>query len=321
MHVWRQGRRGLGGITIAVSFRFARIAGLTSAAVHCAAVAALLGLALGLVPVAVSAQSEPGPALTRTAGGYEVSFFIDPFPAAAGALGRIGAGVADAATGEAVAGVTAELEIVDPLDGTVSRVPLQPDEERPGRFEEAGFFFPREGDWTARLIVGGPLGRETVEIVIPATLRAVADEIAEGVGGPYSITIGANPVAPVAHLGSRFTTLVLTHPGGESAPETRLTYRFTNPQTGEQLDLEGTKRPDQPDFFQNLITFLTAGTWQFTATVESPLGTGSIEGAIIVQENTDAGASGTALWASIMGLLILGGVFLAWRWRNAANRG
>ena len=281
----------------------------------------LLGLGLGLVPAAVGAQDEAAPTLTETAGGYEVSFFIDPFPAAAGALGRIGVGIADAASGEAVAGATAELEIVDPLDGTASRAPLEPDEERPGRFEEAGFFFPREGDWAARLIIDGPLGRETVEIVIPATIRAVADEIAEGVGGPYSITIGANPVSPVAHLGSRFTTLVLTHPGGQSAPETRLTYRFVHPATGERLTLEGVKRLDQPDFFQNLITFLTPGTWHFTATVESPLGTGSIEGAIMVRENTDAGVGGTALWASIMGLLIFGGAFLAWRYRNAAKRG
>ena len=236
-------------------------------------------------------------------------------------MGRIEVAVADAATGAPVAGVTAALVIVDPLDGTESRVELEPDGERPGRFEEAGFFFASEGDWTARLILDGPLGHETMEIVIPATIRAVADEIAEGVGGPYSISIGANPVSPVAHLGSRFTTLVLTHPGGESVPETRLTYRFTKPQTGERLDLEGTRRLDQPDFFQNLITFLTPGEWRFTATVESPLGTGSIEGAIVVRENTDAGASGTALWASVMGLLIFGGVFLAWRWRNAAKRG
>ena len=322
MHVWRTGRQGLGGITIADSFRFANTASFASAAAWCAAmVAVLLGLGGGLVPVAVTAQDEAVPALTKTAGGYEAAFFIDPLPAAAGALGRIEVAVADAATGAPVAGVTAALVIVDPLDGTESRVELEPDGERPGRFEEAGFFFASEGDWTARLILDGPLGRETMEIVIPATIRAVADEIAEGVGGPYSISIGANPVSPVAHLGSRFTTLVLTHPGGESVPETRLTYRFTKPQTGERLDLEGTRRLDQPDFFQNLITFLTPGSWRFTATVESPLGTGSIEGAIVVRENTDAGASGTALWASVMGLLIFGGVFLAWRWRNAAKRG
>ena len=318
MHVWRTGRRGLGGITIADSFRFANTASFACAAARCGALVAVL---LGLVPVAVAAQDEAVPALTETAGGYEAAFFIDPLPAAAGALGRIEVAVADAATGAPAAGVTAALVIVDPLDGTESRVELEPDGERPGRFEEAGFFFASEGDWTARLILDGPLGRETMEIVIPATIRAVADEIAEGVGGPYSISIGANPVSPVAHLGSRFTTLVLTHPGGESVPETRLTYRFTKPQTGERLDLEGTRRLDQPDFFQNLITFLTPGSWRFTATVESPLGTGSIEGAIVVRENTDAGASGTALWASVMGLLIFGGVFLAWRWRNAAKRG
>ena len=284
-------------------------------------VAVLLGLGGGLVPVVV-AQDEAVPAFTETAGGYEAAFFIDPLPAAAGALGRIEVAIADAATGAPAAGVTAALVIVDPLDGTESRVELEPDGEQPGRFEEAGFFFASEGDWTARLILDGPLGHATMEIVIPATIRAVADEIAEGVSGPYSISIGANPVSPVAHLGSRFTTLVLTHPGRESVPETRLTYRFTNPQTGERLeDLEGTKRLDQPDFFQNLITFLTPGEWRFTATVESPLGTGSIEGAIVVRENTDAGASGTALWASVMGLLIFGGVFLAWRWRNAAKRG
>ena len=287
---------------------------------YAAMVAVLLGLGGGLVPVVV-AQDEAVPAFTETAGGYEAAFFIDPLPAAAGALGRIEVAIADAATGAPVTGVTAALVIVDPLDGTESRVELEPDGERPGRFEEAGFFFASEGDWTARLILDGPLGRETMEIVIPATIRAVADEIAEGVGGPYSISIGANPVSPVAHLGSRFTTLVLTHPGGESVPETRLTYRFTKPQTGERLVLEGTRRLDQPDFFQNLITFLTPGEWRFTATVESPLGTGSIEGAIVVRENTDAGASGTALWASVMGLLIFGGVFLAWRWRNAAKRG
>ena len=287
---------------------------------YAAMVAVLLGLGGGLVPVVV-AQDEAVPAFTETAGGYEAAFFIDPLPAAAGALGRIEVAIADAATGAPVTGVTAALVIVDPLDGTESRVELEPDGERPGRFEEAGFFFASEGDWTARLILDGPLGRETMEIVIPATIRAVADEIAEGVGGPYSISIGANPVSPVAHLGSRFTTLVLTHPGGESVPETRLTYRFTKPQTGERLVLEGTRRLDQPDFFQNLITFLTPGEWRFTATVESPLGTGSIEGAIMVRENTDAGASGTALWASVMGLLIFGGVFLAWRWRNAAKRG
>ena len=301
-------------------FPFSRLA--TGAGIRrAAAVAVLVGLGLGLAPAAVGAQDETAPTLTETAGGYEVSFFIDPFPAAAGALGRIGVAVADAAAGGPVAGVTASLEIVDPLDGAVSRVALEPDEERPGRFEEAGFFFPREGTWTARLLLEGPLGRETMEIAIPATIRAVADEIAEGVGGPYSISIGANPVSPVAHLGSRFTALVLTHPGRESVPDARLTYRFIRPETGERLDLEGTQRLDQPDFFQNLITFLTAGTWRFTATVESPLGTGSIEGQIVVRENTDAGAGGTALWASIMGLLIFGGAFLAWRYRNAAKRG
>lgn len=280
----------------------------------------LVGLGLALAPAAAVAQDEAAPTLTETAGGYEVSFFIDPFPAAAGALGRIEVAVADAASGGPVAGVSAALEIVDSVDGMVSRVNLQPDAERPGRFEEAGFFFQREGDWEARLAIDGPLGRETAEIVIPATLRAVADEIAEGVGGPYSITVGANPVAPVAHLGSRFDTLVLTHPSGESVPDSRLTYRFIRPETGERLDLEGTKRPDQTNRFQNLITFLTPGTWRFTATVESPLGTGSIEGQILVRENTDAGAGGTALWASIMGLLIFGGAFLAWRYRNAAKR-
>jgi len=308
----------LGGITIASSFDFAGFAG--AGIRRAAAVAVLVGLGLGFAPAAAGAQDEAPPTLTETAGGYEVSFFIDPFPAAAGALGRIGVGVAEGATGGPVAGATAALEIVDPVDGSVSRVALQPDEGRPGQFEEAGFFFPREGVWETRLILDGPLGRETVEIAIPSTIRAVADEIAEGVGGPYSISIGANPVSPVAHLGSRFTALVLTHPGGESVPDSRLAYRFINPETGERLDLEGTQRLDQRDFFQNLITFLTPGTWRFTATVESPLGTGSIEGQIVVRENTDAGYGGTALWASIMGLLIFGGAFLAWRYRNAAKR-
>ena len=310
-----------GGTVIADFSSFATFATFArGVARRAAAVTVLLGLGLGLIPGAVGAQNEAVPALTRTAGGYEAAFFIDPFPAAAGALGRIAVAVSDASTGDPVMGLTAALEIVDPLDGAVSRVALEPDEERPRRFEEAGFFFPREGTWTTRLLLDGPLGRETMEIVIPATIRAVADEIAEGVGGPYSISIGSNPVSPVAHLGSRFTTLVLTHPGGESVPDSRLTYRFIRPETGERLDLEGTKRLDQPDFFQNLITFLTAGTWRFTATVESPLGTGSIEGQIVVRENTDAGVGGTALWASVMGLLIFGGVFLAWRYRNAAKR-
>ena len=316
MNLRRATAPGLGGIAIAIAFDFAGFAGAGIRRVAAAAV--LVGLGLGLAPAAVVAQDETAPTLTETAGGYEVSFFIDPFPAAAGALGRIE--VAVAASGGPVAGVTASLEIIDPLDGAVSRVALEPDEERPGRFEEAGFFFPREGTWTTRLLLDGPLGRESVEIVIPATVRAVADEIAEGVGGPYSISIGSNPVSPVAHLGSRFTALVLTHPGEESVPDSRLTYRFINPETGERLDLEGTKRLDQPDFFQNLITFLTPGTWRFTTTVESPLGTGSIEGQIVVRENTDAGVGGTALWASVMGLLIFGGAFLAWRYRNAAKR-
>ncbi len=316
MNLRRATAPGLGGIAIAIAFDFAGFAGAGIRRVAAAAV--LVGLGLGLAPAAVVAQDETAPTLTETAGGYEVSFFIDPFPAAAGALGRIE--VAVAASGGPVVGVTASLEIIDPLDGAVSRVALEPDEERPGRFEEAGFFFPREGMWTTRLLLDGPLGRESVETVIPATVRAVADEIAEGVGGPYSISIGSNPVSPVAHLGSRFTALVLTHPGEESVPDSRLTYRFINPETGERLDLEGTKRLDQPDFFQNLITFLTPGTWRFTTTVESPLGTGSIEGQIVVRENTDAGVGGTALWASVMGLLIFGGAFLAWRYRNAAKR-
>ena len=318
MNLRRATAPGLGSIAIVIAFDFAGVAG--AGIRRAAAVAVLVGLGLGLVPAAVGAQDETAPTLTETAGGYEVSFFIDPFPAAAGALGRIEVAVADAASGGPLAGATASLEIVDPLDGTVSRVALEPDSGRPGRFEEAGFFFPREGVWETRLLLDGPLGSESVEITIPATIRAVADEIAEGVGGPYSISIGANPVSPVAHLGSRFTALVLTHPGGESVPDARLTYRFIRPETGERLDLEGTQRLDQPDFFQNLITFLTPGTWHFTATVESPLGTGSIEGRIVVRENTDAGYGGTALWASIMGLLIFGGAFLAWRYRNAAKR-
>lgn len=280
----------------------------------------LMTLAVAMLPKATSAQDEEQATVTQVVGGYEASVFVDPFPAAAGAVGRIEIEVIDATTHEAVPGVTAALVITDPLDGTTSRVELTPRDDRPERFEKAGFFFARQGDWDTRLIIDGEFGQEVVELTIPAIIDTVADQIATGVDGPYRISIGANPVSPVAFLGSRFTALVLSHPEGEPVPEKSLTYRFTNPETEEELDLEATQRLDQPDFFQNLVTFLTFGTWRFVATVDGPLGTGSIEGEIVVRENTDSGISGTLLWASVMTVLVFGGIFLAWRYRNVLNK-
>lgn len=250
---------------------------------------------------------------SQVAGQYEASITIDPLPAAAGAVGRIAVSVVNATTGESIPRLAATLVITDPENGEVSRVALTQRADNPALFEEAGFFFPREGDWVTRLVLEGPLGSEQIEVTVPATARAIAGEIASGVAGPYRIVVGANPTSPIAHLGSRFTTLVLTHPDGEPVTEKTLTYEFTNPETGEVLLLVGTLHLNQPDFFQNLITFLTFGTWRFTATVDGPLGVGSIDGQIVVRENTDAGLNGTLLWAAVMAFLLLAGVFLARR--------
>lgn len=284
------------------------------------AVAIALLLA-ALPPIALAQEAGESAGHFQVAGPYKASISIDPLPAAAGAVGRITVSVVNATTGEPIPGLAATLVITDPETGEASRVGLTQRADNPTLFEEAGFFFPREGDWVTRLVLEGPLGPEHVEMTVPAIARAIAGEIATGVAGPYRIVVGANPTSPVAHLGSRFTTLVLTHPEGEPVSNKTLTYEFTNPETEEVMVLVGTRHLSQPDFFQNLITFLTFGTWRFTATVDGPLGIGSIDGQIVVRENTDAGLKGTLLWASVMAFLILAGLFLARRYGSSRSKG
>lgn len=75
------------------------------------------------------------------------------------------------------------------------------------------------------------------------------------------------------------------------------------------------QNPVTDNLYEARLTLADVGVWQWTVAVESPLGLESIEGNIEVIPGPSSGRAGTIAWGILIGILLTGGCFCAYKLR------
>ena len=144
-------------------------------------------------------------------------------------------------------------------------------------------------------------------------------ELTRAVSGPFEITVLANPVAPFAGLGSRFSILVTRAGVGTPVTDAEVHIQATWPDGRDAGRINAPQDPRQPGRYEALLRLREAGVWQYTVVVESTAGAGDTSGPITVVQPPAAGWSGTAAWLTVLGVIVAG-LGLFW-WRFLRHRG
>lgn len=146
-----------------------------------------------------------------------------------------------------------------------------------------------------------------------------ATELTRGQSGPYEIAVVANPPAPYAGLGSRFSVHVTRAGDGAAVRDAEVHLQATWPDGRDAGRIAAPQDPQQPGWYEALLRLRQAGVWQYTVVVEGAAGAGDVSGPITVLEASTSGWSGTVLWLAALGVIV-GGIVVFW-WRFLRQRG